>query len=71
VRVSLRPLSLYPTERRCEASRLQEQILAEVYHVLVPDARRPLPSLPTVHRCQGERCIVANPPRQALGEEAA
>ena len=72
MRVPMRPLCLYQTERHCEASRLQEQILAAVYQVLVPvSSRRSVPSLPTMHRCQGEGCAVTNPPRNALGEEAA
>jgi hypothetical protein len=69
VSASLRPLSPPQTERRYEASRLQEQLLAAVYQLLVPTLRRSVPSLPTRQHGQGECCVVVNQFRDALGEE--
>jgi hypothetical protein len=69
VRVLLRQQYLQKAERRCEASRLQEQILAAVYQLLVHILRRSSPSAATMHRCQGAGCMVANQPRDALAEE--
>jgi hypothetical protein len=65
----LRPPSRPQTERRCEASRLQEQVLAAVYQLLVPTLRRSVPSRPTRQNGQGECCVVVNQTRDALGEE--
>jgi len=69
VRVPMRQQFLQKAERGCEASRLQEQILAAVYQLLVPILRRSSPLQATIHRRQGAGCAVANQPRNALGEE--
>jgi hypothetical protein len=69
VYASLRPPSPSKTERRCEASRLQEQIRAAVYQLLVPTLRRSVPSLPTRQHGQAECYVVGNQPRDILGED--
>ena len=71
VRVTLQQQFPEKAERRCEASRLQEQILAAVYQLLVPILRRSSPSPATLHRCQGAGCVVANQPRNTLAEESS
>jgi hypothetical protein len=65
----LRAPAPHQTERRCEASRLQEQILAAVYQLLVPSLRRSVPSLFARQHGQDASCVVASQPRHALGKE--